>query len=105
MLAHTRADVVELNQIAQARMRDAGELSEDHVLATERGERPVAAGDRLMFLRNERSMGVKNGSLGTVERIEGAGPCPSGWTAISGTSNSIRRITPTSTTASCSGAQ
>jgi len=57
MLAHTRADVVELNQIAQARMRDAGELSEDHVLATERGERPVAAGDRLMFLRNERSMG------------------------------------------------
>jgi Ti-type conjugative transfer relaxase TraA len=70
MLAHTRADVAELNQLARGRMRGAGELAEDQVLATERGERAFAAGDRLMFLRNERSMGVKNGSLATVERIE-----------------------------------
>ena len=40
------------------------------MVQTERGERAFAAGDRVMFLRNERSMGVKNGSLGTVERIE-----------------------------------
>ena len=70
MLAHTRVDVAELNQLARGRMRAAGELSEDQVLATERGERAFAVGDRLMFLRNERSMGVKNGSLGTIERIE-----------------------------------
>lgn len=72
MLAHTRADVAELNQLARVRMRDAGELAEDQVLATERGERAFAVGDRLMFLRNERSMGVKNGSLGTVEHIRGS---------------------------------
>src|SRR3954464_6140295 len=35
-------------------------------------ERAFAAGDRIMFLRNERSMGVKNGTLGTLERIEGS---------------------------------
>src|SRR4051794_37073740 len=35
-------------------------------------ERAFAAGDRVMFLRNERSMGVKNGTLGTLERIEGS---------------------------------
>jgi Ti-type conjugative transfer relaxase TraA len=70
MLAHTRADVVELNQLARARMRDAGALGADQVVQTERGARSFAAGDRVMFLRNERSMGVKNGSLGTVERIE-----------------------------------
>jgi hypothetical protein len=29
-----------------------------------------AAGDRIMFLRNEKSLGVKNGTLGRVERIE-----------------------------------
>jgi hypothetical protein len=29
-----------------------------------------AADDRIMFLRNERSMGVKNGSLGTIERVD-----------------------------------
>jgi Ti-type conjugative transfer relaxase TraA len=70
MLAHTRADVAELNQLARGRMRDAGALGADQVVQTERGERAFAAGDRVMFLRNERSMGVKNGSLGTVERIE-----------------------------------
>jgi Ti-type conjugative transfer relaxase TraA len=72
MLAHTRADVAELNQLARARMRDAGALGADQVVQTERGARPFAAGDRVMFLRNERSMGVKNGSLGTVEKIEGS---------------------------------
>jgi hypothetical protein len=73
MLAHTRADVAELNQLARGRMRDAGALDgQDRVLRTERGERAFAPGDRVMFLRNERSMGVKNGSLGTLERIDGA---------------------------------
>ena len=73
MLAHTRADVAELNQLARGRMRDAGALDgEDRVLRTEQGERAFAPGDRVMFLRNERSMGVKNGSLGTVEKIDGA---------------------------------
>src|SRR3546814_17683496 len=36
---------------------------------SERGERDFAAGDRIMFLRNERSREVKNGRLGTVERV------------------------------------
>jgi Ti-type conjugative transfer relaxase TraA len=72
MLAHTRADVAELNQLARARMRQGGALGEDQILATERGERTFAPGDRLMFLRNERSLVVKNGSLGVVEAIQGS---------------------------------
>jgi Ti-type conjugative transfer relaxase TraA len=76
MLAHTRADVAELNHLARARMRAAGggltpALGEDQVIQTERGERTFAPGDRVMFLRNERSMGVKNGTLGTLEQING----------------------------------
>jgi hypothetical protein len=71
MLAHTRADVAELNQLARGRMRDAGALGEDQVVQTERGQRMFAPGERVMFLRNERSMGVKNGTLGTLERIDG----------------------------------
>ena len=35
---------------------------------TARGERQFAAGDRLVFLRNERGLGVKNGTLATVEQ-------------------------------------
>lgn len=39
------------------------------MIETERGAREFAAGDRLYFLKNERSLGVKNGSLGTVEKV------------------------------------
>ena len=74
ILAHTRVDVAELNQLARSRMRDAGDqlaggLGEDQVVATGGGERAFAAGDRVMFLRNERGLGVKNGSLGQVEAV------------------------------------
>jgi hypothetical protein len=71
ILAPTRADVRELNALARARLREAGELGPDAVVQTERGERAFAAGDRIMFLRNERSLGVKNGTLGTLEEIAG----------------------------------
>ena len=74
ILAHTRADVAELNRLARGRMREGGALKgEDQLLGTERGERSFAVGDRLMFLRNERSLGVKNGTRGTVERVDGGG--------------------------------
>ncbi len=83
MLASTRADVGELNRLARERLRAAGELGADQVVETERGERSLAVGDRLMFLRNERGLGaqpdgrggvaVKNGTLGTVLAVEAGG--------------------------------
>jgi len=44
MLAHTRADVAALNQLARGRMRDAGAVGEDQVVQTGRGERTFAPG-------------------------------------------------------------
>ena len=38
----------------------------------ERGKRELADGDRVYLLKNDRYLGVKNGTHGTVERIEGA---------------------------------
>src|SRR5207237_993222 len=32
-------------------------------------ERGFASGDRVMFLQNERGLGVKNGTLGTIEQV------------------------------------
>jgi len=72
ILAHTNDDVHELNQFARARLRDAGDLGEDVIVATARGQREFAAGDRIMFLRNERSLGVKNGSLGRIQSLTAA---------------------------------
>jgi ATP-dependent exoDNAse (exonuclease V) alpha subunit len=39
------------------------------MIKAERGDRQFASGDRLMFLRNDRDLGVKNGSLGEIERL------------------------------------
>ena len=71
IFAHERADVRALNDAARAVRRAAGELGPDRLLATEAGVRAFAEGDRVYFLRNERGLGVKNGTLGTLERIEG----------------------------------
>src|SRR3546814_15457721 len=69
ILTHTNAEVRDLNQAARDRLRDAGELGTDVRVSAERGAREFAGGDRIMFLKNERGLGVKNGTLGQVERV------------------------------------
>jgi len=71
IFAHERADVRALNEAARAVRRAVSELGPDRLLPTEAGVRAFAEGDRVYFLRNERGLGVKNGTLGTLERIEG----------------------------------
>nr|WP_301272678.1 hypothetical protein [Gluconobacter kondonii] len=72
MLAHRRVDVRALNEAAREIRRDAGELGEDVLVPTAQGERVFADGERVYFLRNDRELGVKNGTLGTVREIEGS---------------------------------
>ncbi|MCO6178431.1 Ti-type conjugative transfer relaxase TraA [Ciceribacter sp. RN22] len=74
ILTHTNAEVRELNEAARARMREAGDLGDDARVAVGRGDgqrndRSFAAGDRVMFLQNERGLGVKNGTLGSIEQV------------------------------------
>jgi Ti-type conjugative transfer relaxase TraA len=71
ILAYTRDDVQALNTRARELRNAASELGKSEVIETARGAREFAAGDRLYFLKNERSLGVKNGSLGTIERVRG----------------------------------
>ena len=52
--------------MARVKMREAGALGRDSTIETARGERQFASGDRIILLRNERGLGVKNGTLGTV---------------------------------------
>lgn len=67
ILTHTNDEVQQLNSFARGRLRRTGELGDEVAIQTERGARQFAPGDRIMFLKNERSLGVKNGSLGRVE--------------------------------------
>jgi ATP-dependent exoDNAse (exonuclease V) alpha subunit len=52
-------------------MQAAGDLGDDVRVTVKRGERSFASGDRVMFLQNERGLGVKNGTLGTIEEVSG----------------------------------
>src|SRR3546814_10759991 len=69
ILTHTNAEVRDLNLAARDRLRDAGELGPDVRVSAERGARDFATGDRIMFLKNERGLGVRNGTLGKVEQV------------------------------------
>ena len=66
ILTHTNVEVYALNDLARERKRAAGDLGEDVSLTVERGDRCFASGDRVMFLQNDRGLGVKNGTLGTI---------------------------------------
>ncbi|WP_294131229.1 Ti-type conjugative transfer relaxase TraA [Sphingobium sp.] len=70
ILTHTNAEVRDLNEAARAAMREAAELGDERQVKTERGDRLFASGDRIMFLRNERSLEVKNGTLGTIGHVD-----------------------------------
>ncbi|MEM8821410.1 MAG: AAA family ATPase [Pseudomonadota bacterium] len=68
--AHRRKDVHALNQAIRAALRPPDEPGSEVLFDTETGPRAFAPGDRIVFNRNDRELGVKNGTLGTVERAE-----------------------------------
>lgn len=67
MLASTRAEVRTLNRIARKKLVATGELHSEVSIPTPDGERSYFVGERICMLRNSRSLGVKNGQLGTLE--------------------------------------
>jgi Ti-type conjugative transfer relaxase TraA len=71
MLTATRDEAKNLNAAARELEKARGRLQHGEIVTTERGLKEFAVGDRIYFLRNERSLSVKNGSLGYVEAIHG----------------------------------
>ena len=76
ILAHQRADVAAMNAEVRSMLQERGELARgseagERVFQTDAGKRAFAAGDRIVFLENNKSLGVMNGTLGTVERVSG----------------------------------
>jgi len=89
-MAHRRADVRAINEAIRAELQDRGELARvreagdvaqdvDHAqegpgraltFQTNDGKRDFATGDRIVFLENNRDLGVKNGMLATVGHVE-----------------------------------
>ncbi len=67
ILAQTNIDVLALNALARSALKADGMLEDEARFITARGERMFAPGDRVLFLENDRQLGVKNGMLATVE--------------------------------------
>ena len=67
MLALRRRDVADLNQLARSLMDADGRLGKQRLTVS---DREFAAGDRVVCLRNSDVLGVKNGTCGTVERVD-----------------------------------
>ncbi|ATN37841.1 Ti-type conjugative transfer relaxase TraA (plasmid) [Rhizobium sp. ACO-34A] len=66
ILAHLRRDVRMLNVMAREKLVERGMVGEGHLFRTVDGERRFDAGDQIVFLKNEGSLGVKNGMIGNV---------------------------------------
>lgn len=64
--AHKRKDVHALNQAIRSALRADGNAPPESLFTTETGRRAFAADDRIVFTRNDKDIGVKNGMLGTV---------------------------------------
>jgi Ti-type conjugative transfer relaxase TraA len=85
MLAFTNKDANKLNEEARTHMRAQGNITgKDHTFNTQRideddfgkevithQDRTFAKGDLLLFTRNNNSLNVKNGSLGTILELNG----------------------------------
>ena len=66
ILAHLRRDVHMLNQMARIKLIERGVLDKGNMFKTADGDRNFAVGDQIVFLKNEGSLGVKNGMLAKV---------------------------------------
>jgi ATP-dependent exoDNAse (exonuclease V) alpha subunit len=66
MYALRRSDVDDLNARARARLRAAGGLGDE---SAEFAGREFAVGDKVMCLRNDQRLGVRNGTVGTVASV------------------------------------
>jgi len=66
ILAHLRRDVRMLNDMARAKLVERGVVADGFAFKTEDGTRMFATGDQVVFLKNEGSLGVKNGMLAKV---------------------------------------
>ena len=76
VLAYTKADVAELNERIKAEMVKLGNVSRDNIKTTitisdgdteYQDKAHFAVGDRIMFCKNDKQLGVMNGTFGTLK--------------------------------------
>lgn len=87
ILAHLRRDVRALNDMARGKLIERGLIEEGHAFRTEDGPRRFAAGDQIVFLKNDAALGVKNGMIAHVVEAR-----PGGFRAMIGEGEHRRHV-------------
>ena len=70
IIAHRNCDVAALNRLARAERVQRQEIAPGLKVATKPGDITVSQGDRLMFLKNDRALGVSNGRFATILQMD-----------------------------------
>ena len=68
-LTYQKKDVQMLNSAIRCLRKEFSEIGEGRYIKTENGLKEFAPGDRITLLKNDRKLGVQNGSLATVQRV------------------------------------
>lgn len=68
MLAGTKAEVSKLNALAQTERINAGELKTEKGISA--NDQKFFENDRIVFTKNKKILGVRNGDFGTVKEID-----------------------------------
>ena len=69
ILAHRNVDAREINALIRQERLRLGEITEGKTFNNATGEITLSEHDRILLTKNNRELGVKNGQLGTIEKI------------------------------------
>jgi ATP-dependent exoDNAse (exonuclease V) alpha subunit len=70
ILAHRNKDTRLLNQQIRAQRIEREEITEGYTVQTTNGEIKISKDDRILFLKNDRNLGVSNGRFATIDSVE-----------------------------------
>ncbi|MGE3919579.1 MAG: MobA/MobL family protein [Gammaproteobacteria bacterium] len=70
VMAHRNQDVALLNHLIRTERQQRQEIGEGSVVHTTQGNLSIAVGDRILFLKNNQTLGVSNGRFATVTEIK-----------------------------------
>jgi len=70
VIAHRNEDIQELNALLRIERLQTGKIDAGYSVKTSQGDINIASGDRILFLKNDRQLGVSNGRFATVESVD-----------------------------------
>lgn len=69
VITHNNEDVKQLNITLREQRIANSEISPGHTIKTEKGNINISQGDRILFLKNDKTLGVRNGQFATIEAV------------------------------------